>query len=111
MSTETLAKDFNSEPRYPQWGQPPNTPSQSVDDVDDGLDVASNRLVKADDVPDTHGDLPAVWGPDTGATTAEYAITTLAACGFAALLVIILKSEPIKELVSGVIETALGLGV
>ncbi|WP_166970315.1 DUF4244 domain-containing protein [Brevibacterium atlanticum] len=50
------------------------------------------------------------WGDDTGATTAEYAITTLAACGFAALLVVILKSEPIKELVTGVIETALGLG-
>lgn len=50
------------------------------------------------------------WGPDTGATTAEYAITTLAACGFAALLVVILKSEPIKELVTGVIQTALGLG-
>lgn len=52
----------------------------------------------------------AEWGPDTGATTAEYAITTLAACGFAALLVVILKSEPIKELVTGVIQTALGLG-
>lgn len=50
------------------------------------------------------------WGADTGATTAEYAITTLAACGFAALLVVILKSEPIKELVTGVIQTALGMG-
>lgn len=50
------------------------------------------------------------WGPDAGATTAEYAITTLAACGFAALLVVILKSGPIKELVTGVIQTALGLG-
>lgn len=50
------------------------------------------------------------WEADAGATTAEYAITTLAACGFAALLVVILKSEPIKELVTGVIQTALGLG-
>ncbi|UVI37028.1 DUF4244 domain-containing protein [Brevibacterium spongiae] len=50
------------------------------------------------------------WESDTGATTAEYAITTLAACGFAALLVVILKSEPIKELVTGVISSALGLG-
>ena len=50
------------------------------------------------------------WDPDTGATTAEYAITTLAACGFAALLVVILKSEPIRDLVTGVIQTALGLG-
>lgn len=36
--------------------------------------------------------------------------STVAACGFAALLVVILKSEPIKELVTGVIQTALGLG-
>lgn len=47
---------------------------------------------------------------DRGATTAEYAITTLAACGFAALLVIILKSDPIKEAVTGIITTALKLG-
>ncbi len=50
------------------------------------------------------------WGADIGATTAEYAITTLAACGFAALLVVVLKSEPIRDLVTGVIQTALGLG-
>lgn len=47
---------------------------------------------------------------DTGATTAEYAITTLAACGFAALLVIVLKSDPLKDMITGVITTALGLG-
>jgi Flp pilus assembly pilin Flp len=47
---------------------------------------------------------------DTGATTAEYAITTLAACGFAALLVVVLKSDPLKEMITGVITGALGLG-
>lgn len=47
---------------------------------------------------------------DTGATTAEYAITTLAACGFAALLVIVLKSDPLKEMLTGIITGALGLG-
>ena len=47
---------------------------------------------------------------DTGATTAEYAITTLAACGFAALLVVVLKSDTIRELITGVITNALGLG-
>ena len=57
-----------------------------------------------------HEAIDEFWGADTGATTAEYAITTLAACGFAALLVVILKSEPIKELVTGVIQTALGMG-
>ncbi|MFB9775405.1 DUF4244 domain-containing protein [Brevibacterium otitidis] len=46
---------------------------------------------------------------DEGATTAEYAITTLAACGLAALLVTLLKSETLLELVTGVITSAFGL--
>ncbi|MFP3397363.1 DUF4244 domain-containing protein [Brevibacterium sp. H602] len=57
-----------------------------------------------------HSEIEQFWEPDAGATTAEYAITTLAACGFAALLVVVLKSEPIKELITGVISSALGLG-
>ena len=48
--------------------------------------------------------------PDRGATTAEYAITTLAACGFAALLVVVLKSYGIQNLITGVISSALKLG-
>lgn len=48
--------------------------------------------------------------PDRGATTAEYAITTLAACGFAALLVVLLKSDGIQSVISGVITNALNLG-
>lgn len=47
---------------------------------------------------------------DAGMTTAEYAIGTLAACGFAALLVGILKSGQVKALLLGVITKALALG-
>jgi hypothetical protein len=47
---------------------------------------------------------------ETGMATAEYAIGTLAACGFAALLVAILKGGEVKALLLGVITTALGLG-
>lgn len=50
------------------------------------------------------------WRSDRGATTAEYAITTLAACGFAALLVVVLKSDGIRDMITKVITTALGLG-
>ena len=78
----------------------PTPPPPETDDQD------PDRHEPVDDLQD----LDAPWEADTGATTAEYAITTLAACGFAALLVVILKSEPIKELVTGVISTALGLG-
>lgn len=47
---------------------------------------------------------------DSGATTAEYAITTLAACGFAALLVGILSSGEVRGLLLGIIQKALALG-
>lgn len=47
---------------------------------------------------------------ESGMATAEYAIGTLAACGFAALLVAILKGGQVKALLLGVITTALGLG-
>lgn len=47
---------------------------------------------------------------EDGATTAEYAITVLAACGFAALLVAILKSDQVRSLLLGIITSALSLG-
>lgn len=47
---------------------------------------------------------------DDGMTTAEYAIGTLAACGFAALLVTILRSGEVQGLLMGVIRHALALG-
>lgn len=45
---------------------------------------------------------------EEGATTAEYGITVLAACAFAALLFGILTSGPVRELVLGLITRALG---
>jgi hypothetical protein len=47
---------------------------------------------------------------DAGMATAEYAIGTLAACGFAALLVAILKGGEVKALLLGIITKALALG-
>ncbi len=47
---------------------------------------------------------------DTGASTAEYAITVLAACGFAAVLVALLKSEEVRKLLVTIIQSALSLG-
>jgi Protein of unknown function (DUF4244) len=43
-------------------------------------------------------------------TTAEYAIGTLAACGFAALLVTILRSGEVQGLLMGIVRHALALG-
>ncbi|HEY1529199.1 MAG TPA: DUF4244 domain-containing protein [Galbitalea sp.] len=44
---------------------------------------------------------------DTGSATAEYAIATLAAVGFAGLLVIILRSDAVRQLLTNLIQHAL----
>jgi len=46
---------------------------------------------------------------DAGMATAEYAIATLAAVGFAGLLVVILKSNEVRGLLSGIVKQALSL--
>lgn len=50
----------------------------------------------------------AVWfDDDTGATTAEFAIVTMAAVGFAGLLVVILRSEQVRAILEGLVSRAL----
>lgn len=44
---------------------------------------------------------------DLGMATAEYAIATLAACGFAALLVTLLRSPQVRDLLFGIVKRAL----
>jgi len=48
-------------------------------------------------------------GRDAGMATAEYAIATLAACGFAALLLTLLRSGEMKSLLFGIIKRALSV--
>ncbi|WP_106507571.1 DUF4244 domain-containing protein [Brachybacterium timonense] len=47
---------------------------------------------------------------ERGASTAEYAITVLAACGFAAVLVALLASGEVRELLMSIITAALSKG-
>lgn len=47
---------------------------------------------------------------EAGMTTAEYAIGTLAACTFAALLIAVIRSPAIKGAITSIITTALGMG-
>lgn len=44
---------------------------------------------------------------DAGMATAEYAVVTVAACGFAGLLVAILRSGEVRGLLLGIIRSAL----
>lgn len=50
---------------------------------------------------------PSADDPELGATTAEYAILTLAAVAFAGILAVVIKSGPVQQLLQGVIERAL----
>ncbi len=45
---------------------------------------------------------------DAGATTAEFAIVTMAAVGFAGLLVVILRSDGVRATLQALVERALG---
>lgn len=47
---------------------------------------------------------------EKGMTTAEYAVGTMAAVAFAALLLAIVRSGPVKSALTKVIMTALGTG-
>lgn len=44
---------------------------------------------------------------DAGMATAEYAIATVAAAGFAGLLILILRSDEMRELLFGIVRGAL----
>ncbi|KAB7788863.1 DUF4244 domain-containing protein [Bifidobacterium cebidarum] len=48
--------------------------------------------------------------PEEGAATAEYAVVLIAATGFAALLVAILKSDAVKTLLLNIVKKALNVG-
>ena len=64
------------------------------------LREVAQRLQAAKDDPS--------WGdPEEGATTVEYAIGTIAAAGFAGLLIVILKSDAVRSTLESVIQEAL----
>lgn len=44
---------------------------------------------------------------DSGAVTAEYVIATMAAVGFATLLVVILKSDEVRQVLLDIVHQAL----
>ncbi|GLI26180.1 hypothetical protein ARHIZOSPH14_04220 [Agromyces rhizosphaerae] len=47
---------------------------------------------------------------DRGAATAEYAVATMAAVGFAGLLVVILRGDEVREILTDLVRNALTLG-
>jgi Flp pilus assembly pilin Flp len=53
--------------------------------------------------------LEKMWLDETGASTAEYAIITLAAVGFAGLLLTILRSPEVRAMLMDLIKSALSV--
>jgi Protein of unknown function (DUF4244) len=47
---------------------------------------------------------------ERGTATAEYAIATLAACAFAGMLLVILRSGEVRGLLFGIVRRALSVG-
>lgn len=47
---------------------------------------------------------------DEGSATAEYAIATMAAVGFAGLLVVIMKSDEVRGILTDLVHRALSFG-
>lgn len=60
-------------------------------------------------VPHHRSGVRRLMGSEAGMATAEYAIATLAAVGFAGLLVFILRSEEVRGFLLNLIRTALAL--
>lgn len=50
------------------------------------------------------------WRQETGAATAEYAIATMAAVGFAGLLVVIMRSDEVRDILTELVRRALSFG-
>lgn len=51
---------------------------------------------------------PSGWRDDRGMATVEYALVTVAAAGFAGLLLVILKSDEVRGMLLGIVQGALG---
>ncbi|RPF23161.1 DUF4244 domain-containing protein [Myceligenerans xiligouense] len=80
----------------------------------------TERTARAETEPAerAEADVPAVRGagrdpgrdPEAGMATAEYAIATLGAVGFAGLLMVVLKGGDVKSMLTSLITTALSVG-
>ncbi|MDJ0347995.1 DUF4244 domain-containing protein [Cryobacterium sp. PH29-G1] len=50
------------------------------------------------------------WADEAGAATAEYVVATMAAVGFAGLLIVILRSDEVRGMLTDLVRRALNIG-
>ena len=73
----------------------------------------SHGLARRPRVRDTRGLLQRMTtrlAGDDGAATAEYAVATMAAVGFAGLLIIILRGDEVRGILTDLVRNALSVG-
>lgn len=68
---------------------------------------AQNRAQNKAQESDHLADLARGSRAEEGAATAEYAIATMAAVGFAGLLVVIMQSDEVREILTDLVRSAL----
>lgn len=64
-------------------------------------------MTKAGETMPLHEQVGAPHEGEEGAATAEYAIATMAAVGFAGLLVIIMRSDEVRQILTDLVRSAL----
>ena len=85
--------------------------SQGETCVEDPSETPPDTARLVDQAMTTAPDLgaPCRWRDELGMATAEYAIATVAAAGFAGLLLVILRSNEVRALLLGIIRGALSV--
>ncbi|GAA2074505.1 DUF4244 domain-containing protein [Microbacterium hatanonis] len=70
--------------------------------------AAADGAATDDDIPTlTRRRAAQLFGDDAGAATAEYAIATMAAVAFAGLLVVIMRSDEVRGILTDLVRRAL----
>ncbi len=90
----------NFSPTGCSWVISPSNGVRSLPTVDPPH-TGGMTLITSPFIPQSH--------PERGAATAEYAIATVAAAGFAGLLAVVLKSNPVQNLLTDLISGALSI--
>jgi hypothetical protein len=85
---------------------PPEAQSAAIHEIYPGASTAGPLRVRKPKRPRW---LRRLFGSETGMATAEYAIATLAAVGFAGILVFIMRSDEVRGFLLNLIRTALAL--
>ncbi|GII98452.1 uncharacterized protein DUF4244 [Sediminihabitans luteus] len=75
----------------------------------------TTRSITGDRTARLRGEVARRWrrlagAAEQGMATAEYAVATVAAVGFAGLLIVVLKSNEVRGLLLGIVRSALSIG-